>query len=55
MHANINNRIQELEERISGTEDYIVSIDSIVKKNAKRKKLVTKNMQEIQNTMEDKP
>ena len=32
MEANVNNRIQEIDERISGAEDYIDSIDSPVKK-----------------------
>ena len=49
--ANINNRIQEMEERISDAEDTIETIDSTVKENAKYKKLVSKNIQEIQDTM----
>ena len=47
--ANINNRIQEIEERISDAEDSIEN--SIVKENAKCKKLVTQNIQEIQDTI----
>ena len=47
---NINNRIQEIEERISGAEDYIERIDSTVK-NAKWIKLVTKNIKEIHDKM----
>ena len=39
----INNRIQELEERISGAEDTIESIDSTIRENAKCKRLVTQN------------
>ena len=47
--ANINNRIQE--ERISDAEDTIETKDSIVKENAKCKKLVTQNIQKIQDIM----
>ena len=49
--ANINNRIQEMEERISDAEDTIETMDSTVKENAKCKRLVTQNVQEIQDTM----
>ena len=49
--ASITNRIQEIEERISGTEDTIENIDTIVKENAKCKKLLIQNIQEIQDTM----
>ena len=49
--ASITNRIQEIEERISGTEDTIENIDTTVKENAKCKKLLTQNIQEIQDTM----
>ena len=49
--ASITNKIQEIEERISGTEDTIENIDTTVKENAKRKKLLTPNIQEIQDTM----
>ena len=45
--ANINNRIQEIERRISEAEDTIENIDSTVKENAKCQKLVTQNIQEI--------
>ena len=51
MDASINNRIQETEERISDAEDAIESIDTTVKGNAKRKKLLTQNIQEIQDKM----
>ena len=51
MDASITNRIQEIEERITGTEDSIVNIDTKVKENAKCKKLLTQNIQEIQDTM----
>ena len=46
--AHINNRIKEIEERIPDVEDTIETIDSPVKENAKCKKLVTQNIQEIQ-------
>ena len=51
MDASNTNRIQEIEERIPGTEYAIESMDSIVKENAKCKKCVTQNIQEIQDTM----
>ena len=37
--------------KISGAEDNIENIDTTVKENAKCKKLLTQNMQEIQDTM----
>ena len=46
--ASISNRIQEMEERISGAEDSIENIDTTIKENAKFKKIVTENNQEIQ-------
>ena len=49
--SSITNRIQEIEERISGAEDTIENIDTTVKENAKSKKLLTQNIQEIQDTM----
>jgi predicted nucleic acid-binding Zn-ribbon protein len=49
--ASITNRIQETEERISGTEDTIENIDTTVRENSKGKKLLTQNIQEIQDTM----
>ena len=48
--ATITNRKQEIEERISGMEDTIGDIDTI-KENAKCKKILTQNIQEIQDTM----
>ena len=48
--ASITNRIQEIEERISGEGDTIENIDTTVKENAKSKKLLTQNTQEIQDT-----
>jgi hypothetical protein len=40
-----------MEERISGAEDTIENIDITVKENAKCKKLLTQNIQEIQDIM----
>jgi chromosome segregation ATPase len=51
IHASISNRIQEMEERISGAEDSIEHIGTTIKENAKCKKILTKNIQEIQDTM----
>ena len=47
----ITNIIQEIEERISGAEDTIKTTDTTVKENAKSKKILTQNIQEIQDTM----
>jgi hypothetical protein len=49
--ASITNRIQEIEERILGAEDIIENTDTAVKENAKCKKLLTQNIQEIQDTV----
>jgi len=49
--AIVTNRIQEIEERISGAEEIIENIDTIVKENSKYKKLLTHNIREIQDTM----
>jgi hypothetical protein len=40
MDASITNRIQEIEERISGAKDTVENIDTTVKENAKCKKLL---------------
>jgi chromosome segregation ATPase len=45
------NRMREIEERISGAEDTRENIDTSVKENAKCKKILAPNTQEIQNTM----
>ena len=45
------NRIQETEKRMPAAEDSIENIDTTVKENAKCKKILTQNIQEIQNTM----
>ena len=39
--ASISNRIQEMEETISGAEDSIENIDTTVKENTKCKKVLT--------------
>ena len=49
--TSIKDRIQEIEERITGTEDTIENKDTKVKENAKCKKLLTQNIQETQDTM----
>ena len=49
--ASINNRIQEIEEIISGAEDSIENMDTTIKENVKCKKILTQNIQEIQDTM----
>ena len=51
--ASISNRIQEIEERISGAEDSIENIGTTIKENTKFKKILTQNIQEIQDTMKD--
>ena len=49
--VSIPNRIQEIEERISGVENTLVDVDTTVKENSKHKKLLTQNIQEIKDTM----
>jgi hypothetical protein len=49
--VSISNRIQEMGERITGAEDSIGNIDTTIKENAKSKKILTQNIQEIQDTM----
>jgi hypothetical protein len=49
--ASISNRIQEMEERISGALDSIENICTTIKENGKCKKILTQNIQEIQDTM----
>jgi hypothetical protein len=48
--SSISKRIQEIEERISGAEDSIGNMDTTIKENAKCEKILTQNIQEIQNT-----
>jgi chromosome segregation ATPase len=49
--GSISNRIQEMEDRISGAEDSIDNIGTTIKENAKYKKTLTRNIQEIKDTM----
>jgi chromosome segregation ATPase len=49
--ASISNRVQEMKERISGAEDSIENMDTTIQENAKCKKILTQNNQEIQDTM----
>jgi chromosome segregation ATPase len=49
--ASMNNRIEEMEERISGAEDSIGNMGTTIKENAKCKKILTQNSREIQDTM----
>jgi hypothetical protein len=49
--ASITSRIQEIKERISGAEDTIENIDTTVRENAKYKKVLIQNIQEIQDIM----
>jgi DNA-binding FrmR family transcriptional regulator len=49
--VSISNRIQEMEERISGAEDSIENMDTIINENTKCKKILTQNIQEIQDSM----
>jgi prefoldin subunit 5 len=48
--ASITNRIQETEKRISDAEDTIEIIDTTIKQNAKHKKILNQNIQEMQDT-----
>ena len=45
--TSITNTIQEIEERISGDEDTIEEINSLIKGNSKFNKFLTQNIQEI--------
>ena len=49
--ASISNRTEEMEERISGAEDSIENIGTTIKENAKCKKILPQNIQEIRDTM----
>jgi chromosome segregation ATPase len=49
--ASTSNRIQEMEERISGAKGSIENIGTTIRENAKCKKILTQNIQEIQDTM----
>lgn len=49
--VSITNRLQEMEERISGVEDTMEEIDVSVKENVKSKKSLTQTVQEIQDNI----
>jgi chromosome segregation ATPase len=49
--GSISNRIEETEERISSAEDSIHNMDTTIKENGKYKKILTQNIQEIQDTI----
>lgn len=49
--VSISNRIQEMEERISGVENTMEEINASIKENVKSKKFLTQNTQEIKHTM----
>jgi chromosome segregation ATPase len=49
--ASISNRIQEMEEGISGAEDSIENIATTIKENTRHKRILTQNIQGIQDTM----
>jgi chromosome segregation ATPase len=49
--ASISNRIQEMEERISGAKDSIENISTTIKEKANCKKIITQNIQEFQDTI----
>jgi predicted nucleic acid-binding Zn-ribbon protein len=51
IEASITNRIQEIKDKISGADNTIENTDTTMKENAKCKKLLTQNIQEIQDTM----
>ena len=48
----INNRILEMEERISGAEDSIENMEKTIKEITNCEKILTQNIQEIQDTNE---
>jgi hypothetical protein len=47
----ISNRIQEMKERLSGAEDSIENMGTTIRENAKCKKILRQNIQEIQDTI----
>jgi archaellum component FlaC len=49
--ASNTNRVEEIEERLSGVEDTLEDIDIRVKETTKRKTSLTQYIQEIQDTM----
>jgi predicted RNase H-like nuclease (RuvC/YqgF family) len=48
--ASISSKLQQMEERISDSEDSIENMDTTIKENAKCKKILTQNIQDIQDT-----
>ena len=50
-NASLNSRQQEMEDRVSSTEDIVEEIISLVKENTKSNKSLTQNIQEIWDTM----
>ena len=49
--TSITNRIQEIEERISDSEDAIEKINALIKENSKSNKFSSRNIQEIWDTI----
>jgi hypothetical protein len=49
--VSITNRIQDLEERISGVKDKVEEVNTTVKENSKHENLITQSIQEVQGTM----
>jgi hypothetical protein len=49
--VSISNRIQEMEDKLSGAEDSIENMGTIIKGNAKCKKILIQNIKEIQDTI----
>jgi predicted nucleic acid-binding Zn-ribbon protein len=49
--SSISNGIQEMEEKIPGAEDSIENIGTTIKEKGKGKKILTQNIQEIQDKM----
>jgi hypothetical protein len=49
--AFMTNRIQDIEDRIPGVEDTIENIDTTVNENMTHKKMLTQNIEKIQDTM----
>ena len=49
--SSITNRIQEIEERISDSEDIIEKINALIKENGKSNKFSSQNIQEIWDTI----
>ena len=53
--VSISNKIQEMEKNISDAEDSIENIGTTTKENAKCKKYLNQNIQEIQEPMRRRP